>query len=310
MATWLRGRYWMRRYHCWFTAREEGMGLVEVLIAIVLLMVVLVPSAMLLTNTVDLTAQLGMRTTASQLASAQIACVDAQPVAEIESKASGCASSSQMVPSTVSYQRTVGVAGSGQITYTVTQATSWQQTTQAGGGTTYTCLALKVSVKWPNRGSTESLSRSSMGSCEPTPQLKWSPGSLAFPGWDSETRVYMDASPGNHSLPQTVTLTVQPPQTQSESYDYVAIGNLSVAGSDSQDFTVEADTCSGTTIYSPTTPTISPASCSFSVVFDPPSDATAGDVSAVIDIPDNAQGAPQTIPVSGYVSPDLFVVAS
>jgi hypothetical protein len=53
-----------------------------------------------------------------------------------------------------------------------------------------------------------------------------------------------------------------------------------------------------------------PVSCTFSVVFSPPASATPGqNVSANVSIPDNAIGSPQQIPtLSGYVSPDLFVV--
>ncbi|MCL4414501.1 MAG: hypothetical protein M1522_07125 [Actinobacteria bacterium] len=295
------------RLHPHARVREDGMGLVEVLVAVTLLLMVLVPSAMLLTNTVNLTSELAMRTTGSQLASAQIACVRAQPLASLGSEVSACANSTQDVPATATYTKLVGVAGSGQIPYSITQVTSWALT-NSGGGTSYTCLAVKVTVNWPANGSSQSLTRSSLGGCEPTPQLNWSPGSLGFPGWNSVLGLYFDASPGNTSPTRTVTLSVQPPQVQSESYDYVAIGTIAFAGTAASDYRIVGDTCSGTTIYSPASNGPTPTGCTVTVGLDPPGNATPGVADATLEIPDNASGAPQQIPLEGYVSPDLFVV--
>ena len=314
---------------------EDGMGLIEVLIAFMLLLIVMVPSAMLLTSTASNTVQLSDRSAASELATLQMSCIRSQPVQSMATEVMQCVHGVPVdtyVPSTATYVVSQSVVGVGKIDFYITQNATWSKT--SGGSSAsygYKCLSAYVRVQWRQNGSTypqgwpstwpyigtlpttkwSYVGRSSLGACEPDPQLNISPGSASYDNWNGSA--YFDASPGNTSPKQTFTLTVQPPSSTSESYDYVSIGQISISGS--SDFQITSDGCSGNTIYSfvgidPTTLGPTPVSCTFSVVFSPPGSATpAQNVSANVSIPDNAIGSPQQIPtLSGYVSPDLFVV--
>ena len=316
---------------------EDGMGLIEVLIAFMLLLIVMVPSAMLLTSTASNTVQLSDRSAASELATLQMSCIRSQPVQSMATEVMQCVHgvpADTYVPNIATYVVSQSVVGVGKVDFYITQNASWTKT--SGGSSTsygYKCLSAYVRVQWRQNGSTypqgwpstwpyigtlpstkwSYVGRSSLGACEPDPQLNISPGSASYDNWNGSA--YFDASPGNTSPSQTFTLTVQPPSSTSESYDYVSIGHISISGSGSSDFQITSDSCSGNTIYSfvgtrTTTLGPTPVSCTFSVVFSPPASATPGqNVSANVSIPDNAIGSPQQIPtLSGYVSPDLFVV--
>lgn len=115
----------------------------------------------------------------------------------------------------------------------------------------------------------------SVGTTSPAPIASVTPTSIGF----GNQRV------GTQSSAQTVTVT-----NTGTANLIIAAGGVTL--SDTTDFLLSADTCSGS---SPTT--VAPGgSCTFGVSFSP---ATVGSFSAVIDISDNAIGSPQTVSLTG-----------
>ncbi len=327
----------MDKMNILFTKRgEDGMGLIEVVVALALLLLILVPSSILLSSTVNTTIQLSERSAASELATLQLSCMRSQPIPYIATEVMQCVpgippySSSNpqdgsLVPAVASYEVRENVVGIGSVTFVITQSATWSDIYQGSSSSVYKCLDAYVKVQWRQEGSVAYgnwpstwpyigtlpstnwpyVSRSSLGSCEPEAQLVITPTSAQYDDW--EGTAYYDASPGNTSPTQVFTLTVEPPQMTGDAYDYVVIGQISISGS--TDFRIAGNDCSGLTLYSPATGGPSPTSCTFSVLFSPPASAVPRQsVSASVLISDNAEGSPQRAMLSGYVSPDLFVV--
>jgi len=315
--------------------KEEGLTLIELIVAIALLMIVLVPGAVLLVETAKSSAGLAMKAAANSLASGDLACVEAQPLASLAKDANECVGSKEYVPAVVGEFRMEQVMGRGKIGFLVLQATQWTDVSK--GTNNFKCLEVRVKVYWPFVNKVEmnsisstnnvdildswikahpnsgKISRAYTGRCEYVPQIQFEPASLSFDNWSNGQ--YLDASPGNHSPVETLTVTVAPPRIPTEQYDWVDIGNISIVGGEG-DFGIVSNDCSGEAIYSTVTVvniTVKqpkPTSCTVEIDFSPPTSATPGppDVSGDLELNDNASGSPQIVPLSGYVSPDLFVV--
>jgi len=314
--------------------KDQGLTLIEIVIAVTLLLIVLVPGAVLLVETAKSSTGLAMRATANSLASGDLACVDSQPLQTLASEANECVGSNAYVPAEAGTFRVVQVVGKGMIGFLVRQATKWVPVEE--GSNTFECLQVKVSVYWPfvsplpqqytqpdaenelaswmkDHPNAGKLTRSATGRCEYVPQIEFSPPSIDFLNWSSGQ--YLDASPGNTSPVVDVTLTVAPPSIPTELYDWVDIGDVVLSGSGAGDFSLASDSCQGKVIYSAVTSASTsatqpePTSCTVGVQFSPPTSASPGSsVDASIQFFDNAASSPQTVQVEGYVSPDLYVV--
>jgi len=291
---------------------ERAMTLLEVVVAIVVLMTVLVPAAMLLTSTAKVAADQRFQTTASTLATRQLDCVEENPFWEVNQ----CAADSSNTPpqSPAPFELT----DSG-ILFKITQDESLSTTATSSFSKTV-CLRVEITVSWTSNGTRNHLRAASLTHCQPTPTVFWyptgNPGAITLDfdafGTDYFTQktTYLDAAPGQQSPPQEVTLKMEAPQ-DGYSGGYVVISNMSIQPSSLSSYFTLSGNCKGAHLE--TGVAGEPDSCTEEVSFDPPTTSQPNQaVSARLVFSDNAEAGggsslfSQFMPLSGWVSGDLL----
>jgi Tfp pilus assembly protein PilV len=316
----------------------DGFTLLEVIVAIALIIIILLPASFLLTSGARLASEAKLRVAGSNLVSRQIACIQSQPIALIVTVNECAGSSLPPGDSSSSPAIATSTTTAGGTVYTLVQETWWQTNTT----TNITCLDATVTASWPNNpGPADTISQRALVDCEPSPTITWFEGYLGssvntpcFSGYSNpapstnsscqnpgpgQSGAYYDASPGFKSPVVPIIIYFIPPSSGTTS-EYVAISSVSFSGSTS-DFSLVSvpssenptgiQACSdGTVLTVPQSTTSTSNQCIFGVQFTPPSNATVATTpGAAIVLDDNAIGSPQNIAFSGYISPDLLTLS-
>lgn len=304
---------------------EIGLGLLEVLISLALIMILVLPVISLVVNVGETSVRMDYRDTAANLASKVLACARSQPTSllgEVNMCAPGVANPPPP-PAKVSFEQKLRVTGaSASVEYEGELVTSWE----SSDSSIYVCLHAEVDLSWNVLGTTKghSLRQASMIRCEVLPDIEVQPASLGFTGWVASKGLYFDAPPGQVSNEETLTVKVEPPEAGSGNI-YVTLGDLSISGPGAADYEVSPgyanpeNTCSGKTIWLATSKPPGPTSCEIEVMFSPsrgsqPGASTEDSTHAELTItgnflaPGSSSPGELQVPLEGYVSPDLMVV--
>jgi type II secretory pathway pseudopilin PulG len=310
-------------------ARQEGFGLVEVVVALAVLLLVLVPAGELLANGTNFVASEAYRNQATGVANSMLACLQAQPITEVPACAPAGATVTGSPPAVVfdallPAARGVGVPFKEQVT------TTW---VQAQGSTAATCLGASVVVSWSKGHAAGSVHAQALVDCEPAPTLNSftqdfvvngqpEPDELVFEGIEQVIDLDADgdqasadtdagselagadgpqfadygAKPGGTSAPALVAVVLVAPESGWIG-EYALVGTPVVTGQDGSWFTIGADTCQGKLLLD-APPTAS--RCTLEVSFSPPPNAPSGtSVNTTIEIPYN--GGSVSVPIVATV---------